>query len=192
MSQTRLANQLKETKITSFENEVIQGCLLGDGTLSKAGKNYRLRIEHSSKHQMYVVWKFEHLKRLCISDIQYISKHDSFRFGTVGHPEMTLLRQVWYSPMKEVPKDMVITPLIMAIWFMDDGTKHRDTVDFSVHNFSRKSLDLLQHQFSLLDMQTTVNSDAKGNRLYILKKSYPRFKRLVKPYIVSCMAYKLP
>jgi len=193
MPQTKAGNQVKQTSLTSSEREVLEGCLLGDGTLSQAGKHYRLRVEHASKHFEYVEWKHSLLKRLCISDVQYVSAHSSLRFGTVGHPSITALRQVWYQPKKGVPSDLVLTPLIIAIWFMDDGTKHRDTVDISVHNFSECDLQVLCNQLlNKYNIQTTVNSDAKGHRLYVVKKSYPRFKKLVKPYIVECMAYKLP
>ena len=82
--------------------------------------------------------------------------------------------------------------MTVAIWFMDDGTKHRDTVDISVHNFSLESLDVVRKQLSAMGVETTINSDAKGHRLYVKKSSYPNFKKLVQPYIVKCMEYKLP
>ncbi|OGB73719.1 hypothetical protein A3K24_02695 [candidate division Kazan bacterium RIFCSPHIGHO2_01_FULL_44_14] len=81
---------------------------------------------------------------------------------------------------------------MLAVWFMDDGTKHRDTVDVSVQSFSRENLQSLRDQLLTMGVQTTINSDSKGNRLYFIKSSYPVFKKLVKPYIVECMAYKLP
>ena len=193
MSQTKVGNYVKQTPLMSLELEVIQSCLLGDGTLSQSGKHYRLRIEHSSRHWQYVRWKYNLLKRLCLSEIQYIPTHNSLRFGTIGHPEITELRHIWYQPIKQIPSGLALTPLMVSIWFMDDGTKHRDTIDISVHNFSDDDLqiprDQLLRQFNI---QTTVNSDSKGCRLYVVKKSYPNFKKLVKPYIVECMAYKLP
>ena len=171
---------------------MVIACLLGDGTLSKSGKNYRLRIEHNSKHREYVEWKYNLLKRLCISEIQYIASHSSYRFGTIGHPEITLLRQAWYESTKQIVDELELTPLIIAVWFMDDGTKHRDTIDISVHSFSLMSIEMLRKQLSKFGVETTINSDSKGFRLYVLKKSYINFKTLVSPYIVKCMAYKLP
>ena len=83
--------------------------------------------------------------------------------------------------------------MTVAIWFMDDGTRHRnDTVNISVHSFSKDSLNILQNKLFEYMIDTTINSDSKGARLYIKKKSYPNFKKLVKPYIIRCMAYKLP
>ena len=193
MPQTKVGNRIKQMPLTPLEREVIVGCLLGDGTLSQAGKYYRLRVEHTSKHWEYVEWKFELLKRLCLSEANHVAAHASLRFGTVGHPSIAQLRNAWYRPNKQVPPNLVLTSLMVAIWFMDDGTKHRDTVDISVHNFSECDLQILRDQLlNKYNVRTTVNSDAKGHRLYVIKESYPDFKKLVKPYIVECMAYKLP
>ena len=192
MSQTKQSNLIKQTKLTPQEIEVVVACLLGDGTLSKSGKNYRLRIEHNFEHKEYVEWKYKMLERLCISPVQYVSAHDSFRFGTIGHPKITQMRRVWYPDKKQVNGDLKLTPLMIAVWFMDDGTKHRDSVDISVHNFSHASIENLRKQLLDHRIDTTVNSDSKGSRLYVLKKSYLNFKRLVDPYVVKCMAYKLP
>lgn len=192
MSRTKQSDLLKRAALTTQEIEMIIACLLGDGTLSKSGKNYRLRIEHNSKHLEYVEWKYDLLKRLCVSPIQSLSVHSSVRFGTVGHPEITKLRQTWYPQTKQIVNGLKLSPLMIAVWFMDDGTKHRDTVDISVHNFSKESIESLRKQLLEYEVETTINSDSKGKRLYVLKKSYPNFKKLVAPYIVSCMAYKLP
>lgn len=192
MSQTKASNSIKQTALTPHEKEVVVACLLGDGTLSQAGKNYRLRVEHQEAHKEYVEWKHSLLQRLCVTPVQKVSAHSSYRFGTVGHPEITQMRQIWYQNSKQVVADMELTPLMTAIWFMDDGTKHRDTVDISVHNFSEVSIEALRKNLLKFGVNTTVNSDSKGLRLYVKKESYPNFKNLVKPYIVKCMAYKLP
>jgi len=192
MSRTKQSDLLKRAALTPQEIEMIIACLLGDGTLSKSGKNYRLRIEHNSKHKEYVEWKYDLLKRLCVSAIQSVAPHSSVRFGTVGHPEITKLRERWYLQTKQIVGDLKLSPLMIAVWFMDDGTRHRDTVDISVHSFSSASIESLRKQLLGYGIETTINSDSKGSRLYVLKKSYPNFKRLVTPYIVSCMAYKLP
>jgi hypothetical protein len=193
MSQTRLGNQIRQTYLNETEMEVIIACLIGDGTLSRSGRNYRLRVEHSFKDKEYVEWKYELLRHLCLTEIQYVPSHHSLRFGTVGHPQITKLRGIWYRPKKQIHGCLVLTPLTLSIWFMDDGTKHRDTVDFSVHSFSEGSLRILRSQlYKRYGIVTTVNLDSKGRRLYVRKKSYPIFKELTKPYILKCMARKLP
>lgn len=153
MSQTKQSNLIKQIKLTPQEIEVIVACLLGDGALSKSGKNYRLRIEHNSKHKEYVEWKYYLLKRLCISKVQNVTAHSSLRFGTVGHPEITKLRHLWYQQTKQVVPGLKLTPIMIAVWFMDDGTKHRDTVDISVHNFRLEALKSCSDSFGISELK---------------------------------------
>lgn len=134
------------------------------------------------------------LKRLSISQPKALDAHSFLRFGTVGHPELSKMRKEWYiNGKKTVPtKIKNLSAITIAAWFMDDGTKHRDTVDFSVHSFSIDDIQKLQKILVKKGIKTTINNDSKGSRLYVKKESYPAFKRLVNPYIVKCMAYKLP
>lgn len=178
VSHTKQSNFIKQMKLTPQEVEVVIACLLGDGTLSKSGKNYRLRIEHNSKHKEYVEWKYNLLKRLCVFKVQNIPVHSSLRFGTVGHPEITQLRHLWYLQTKQIISGLRLTPMMIAVWFMDDGTKHRDTVDISVHNFSSDSTEILQQQLLDFGVETTINSDAKGARIYVRRKVILTLKSL--------------
>jgi hypothetical protein len=194
MSQTKLGNQIKDIDLTQLEVEAITGCIIGDGTLCKSGngKYYRLRIEHAARYKAYVEWKHTFLHRLCISPIQYLPSNKSYKVGTVGHPKITELWKIWYaSGTKQIVPEFRLTPLMAAIWFMDDGTRHRDTVNFSVHSFSPQSIKILTSQMHSLKIETTVNSDSKGSRIYVKKRSYPNFKTLVSPYVIPRMAYKL-
>lgn len=196
MSHNRIANNIKLLKLTSLEKEVIAGCLLGDGSCTISGKEYRLRIEHQARHKDYVQWKFKLLERLCLSGPQFVSAHGSYRFGTVGHPALTTLRKMFYPERcKIIPKDMTITPLMLAILFMDDGSRIHATGNISLHSYNDGDVEYLMKELDKLDVLTKPHYDghAKCSRLYIETSSYRTFERLVKPYIlqVPCMAYKL-
>ena len=193
MAHLREANVLKNTKILPSEMEVIIGSLIGDGSLEKSGKHYRLRVGHTVRHSEYVRWKYKLLQRFCITDPQYVPTTESLRLGTIGHPELSKLRHKWYTNgIKEIPIDFRLTPLMITIWFMDDGCKQGKSVDFSVHSFSVKSIQILRKELAEFDIDTTINFDGKGHRIYVRRSSYDSFKELVKPYIQPCMAYKLP
>lgn len=193
MAHTREANALKSIKLLPFEKEVAVGCLIGDGSLDKSGKQYRLRIGHTVRHSDYVRWKYKLLQRFCVTAPQYVPTTKSLRIGTVGHPELSKLRHQWYeNGIKNIPIDFRLTPLMLAIWFMDDGCKQGNSVDFSVHCFSEKSIRILRKSLAEFDIATTVNFDGKGYRIYVRRRGYDTFKMLVKPYIQTCMAYKLP
>lgn len=193
MAHVREANALKTTKILSSEMEIIIGSLIGYGSLTSSGKHYRLRVGHTVRHNDYVQWKYLLLKRLCITNPQYVPMTSSVRFGTIGHPELSKMRYLWYkNGVKTIPLDFRLTPLMIAIWFMDDGCKQGNSVDFSVHCFSLKCIDILRNALAEYDIATTVNFDGKGHRIYVRRNSYNNFEKLVKPYIQPCMAYKLP
>ena len=193
MAHTKEANILKSIKLLPFEREVVIGCLIGDGSIVKSGKQYRLRAGHTVRHSEYVHWKHKLLQRICLTDPQYVPTTSSIRVGTVGHPELSKIRHQWYkNGIKTIPSSFRLTPLMLAIWFMDDGCKQGNSVDFSVHCFSVKCISTLRKALAELGIDTTVNFDGKGHRIYVRRRSYNSFKELVKPYIQPCMAYKLP
>lgn len=192
MSHTREANLLKQVELLPKEIEVIIGCLIGDGSLVKSGKEYRLHVNHTVRHEDYVNWKYQLLQRMCLSSPMYIPITSSIRLSTVGHSYLTKVRDQWYRHgIKHIPNSFSLTPLMLAIWFMDDGCKHGKSVDFSVHSFSDRSISKLRSSLRKFGIFTTVNFDGKGHRIYVRRKSYDSFKELVKPYVVTCMAYKL-
>jgi hypothetical protein len=192
MAHNRQADALKQTVLTPLEKEVIIGSLLGDGSIMKSGKHFRFRVGHTVRHTEYVVWKYLFLKRLCISEPQVVPTTQSIRFGTVGHPEMTVIRNQWYvSGVKRIPSNFRLTPLMLAIWFMDDGCRQGKSVVFSVHCFSTECVSILRKALAEMQITTTVLFDGKGQRIYVRRSSYNHFKGLVTPYMQLCMAYKL-
>ena len=197
MAHTKEANALRALSLTQEEREVIAGCLLGDGTLTKAGKNYRLRIEHQAMHREYVVWKHRKLSRLCVNGCKFVKQHNSCRFGTVGHPELNQWRTEFYGSegVKRIPESMVqwISPVSIATWFMDDGYKIHRTCGIAVHCFSDEDVGRIQSVLGKFEVASQIQQDGHGKRLYIPTESYEAFETLVKPYVgqVPCMAYKL-
>ena len=90
-----------------------------------------------------------------------------------------------------------LTPLALAIWFMDDGggaTKLEPGVRIATNNFTLNEVqflcDILYKKYNLI---ATVHSGGKdkGFVLYINKKSVPLFISLVKIYMHPSLYYKL-
>jgi hypothetical protein len=194
MSQTKQGNFIKKTNLTDLEKEVILGSLLGDGTLERSGNyHFRFRFCHTVKHIGYTKWKYNLIKRICISDLQYVKANNSMRVGTVGHSELTKMREEWYANgVKEVPFGFHLTPLILGIWFQDDGYRHGNSIGLSTHCFSKNSIEILRKELMRFFILANANLDGRGYRIYVKVVSYSNFKKLVKPYIQNCMAYKLP
>jgi hypothetical protein len=196
MSRIRLSNAIKDLVIEEIEEKVILGSLLGDATLSKSGRFHRLRIEQKAGHEEYVEWKFNYLKRLCITSPQFNRKNNSYRFGTVGHPKLSELYSTFYGRDQSINSIILdkVNDLSIAIWFMDDGYKIHNTVGISTNNFEDVALKQLQELLKRFGISTSLQTDKQRKRLYVITESYGSFNKLVKPYVdqVQCMAYKLP
>src|SRR3989338_313666 len=114
--------------LSQVQKSVVIGSLLGDGYLRqiKGRKNAFLEINHSYSQKDYVDWKYGLLKSLVKSQPKLRKsngKRYAYRFFTKQHPNLTKIYQKFYvNGIKVVPK-ISINPLILAIWYMDDGSK---------------------------------------------------------------------
>ena len=59
-------------RITSRQDAIIIGSLLGDGCLEKNGRFTRLRLEHGHIQKSYLEWKYKELKGLIIIGIIFM------------------------------------------------------------------------------------------------------------------------
>nr|YP_010987477.1 hypothetical protein UYM18_pgp097 [Hydrocytium acuminatum]WOR09522.1 hypothetical protein [Hydrocytium acuminatum] len=95
--------------------------------------------------------------------------------------------------------DLYLTPRAIAVWLMDDGNRHRNTVRFNTNCFSKAEVqclaDVLSRKFAL---DCSLHCKNRNNKteylLYIKTYSYPNLRELVFPIIkeVPSMLYKLP
>jgi recombination protein RecA len=111
-------------RLSAFQWEALLGGLMGDGALSptKSGHGARYRWGHGAAQEIYGDWKATLFGNLRVSR----SKNDR---GAVFHdvqplPELAELRRAVYVGGKKVLSyDFLkaLTPLSLAIWYMDDG-----------------------------------------------------------------------
>lgn len=185
--------------LDSRQEEILTGTLLGDAHLERSGwnKKYRLQLVQGDAQKKYLFWKFEQFRHCCASAPSYQRWNDSWRVRTVSHLVFSRYAQLFYrGTRKIVPRDIAerLTPQAIAIWFMDDGAlgSRGDGYILNTQNFSlRENKQLaacLQRKFQL---KTTINKDKQWWRLYISTKSQDNFTRLVCPYIIPTMRYKL-
>lgn len=182
--------------LTERQKAIIVGSLLGDGTM-RCKTNALLEINHSIKQRDYVEWKFNELKDM-------VSTRPHKRFGNAGRiayrfttrslPELTeIYRKFYVSGKKVIPDNLIIHPLSLAVWFMDDGCKsyraiYLNTQKFSVTEQNELTL-LLKQQFSI---KATLNKDKQYYRLRIAVSSVGKFIERIKPYLLPMFCYKTP
>lgn len=114
-------------KLNKIQKELLVGSLLGDASLSRnaTSKFAHLKIERSSKDLEYLKYQFDILEPLCKSKYKEYDRKDggkSCYFITRSYKILDDLYCKWYpNGIKIVPKDVVFTPLVIAIWLCDDG-----------------------------------------------------------------------
>jgi hypothetical protein len=113
-----------------LQHQLIIGGLLGDTFMELNGKYPRIQIYRQFLDYNYLNWQYEILKNFCKSGIKSFERYDkryntnykycSFRTKTI--PEFLNYYNEWYPNGKKiVPSNLEFTPLILAIWFADDG-----------------------------------------------------------------------
>ena len=208
MRSNKIEEYKKTLKLSEFQRQVLVGTLLGDGCLEtrNRGRTYRLKIEHSILQKDYVDWKYQVFKNFTLSEPRihkrgsYGSVRENYCFSTVSHGSLRFYGQQFYQNNKKVMPVMIskiLTPLALAVWFMDDGSikskQHRALVIHS-QSFNKKDLEKI---IEVLDKKYKIKSvlrkrkDGNGHVLYLLSETINTFVDLVKEYILPSMKYKL-
>ncbi len=183
--------------LTQEQKSIIIGSVLGDGYLRivSGRKNAFLEINHSITEKSYVDWKYQKLKDLVKSPPKSRKgngKRIAYRFFTRQHPEITKIYQKFYRKKKKIIPDLKLNPLVMAVWFMDDGGKSYRTYYLNTQRFDyqsqRRLIQILKDQHRI---DSSLNRDKEYYRIRVKQSSAERFKELVHNYIIPEMKYKL-
>lgn len=138
--------------------EIVDGLMLGDGSILKDGI---LRLEQTLKRGAWV----RHVAGLLlgirvscrtsdrdpsegISQIKgrLIPRNGSTILWSLTYQELKDQRLRWYPEGKKIiPRDVVLTPLSVALWFCGDGTGDRSTgtLSFCTNGFTRPDVEFL-------------------------------------------------
>lgn len=180
------------------QRSIIIGTLFGDGYLRivPGRKNAFLEINHSFSQKEYVNWKYEMLKSICKSGP--ISRKGNgtriaYRFTTRQHPELTELHTSFYlNGVKRIPRDVVLNPMMLAVWFMDDGSRCRaGDVYLNTQQFAREDQEYCLSLLASLGIDASLNRDKEYWRIRIKKDSLPHFFATIREHVVPSMTYKL-
>ncbi len=192
-----LQNQLS---FTSPQKEVLIGTLLGDASIigTQYGKNYRLQIEQSDAQKEYVNWKYELFREWCLIPPQFRKLRNSWRFRTISHPQFTELRkQFYHGTRKRIPKEFErnfeISPMSLAVWFMDDGTVGPSKgYTLNSQNFTKGENEKLQRYLKdKFGLTTSLHKDKERWRIYILPQAREKFEKIITSYLLPTTRYKL-
>ena len=180
------------------------GMSLGDGSL----QNGRLSITHCEAQYEYLVWK-QKLLRSCGIKTREISKfnnngHIGYKLKTDRYDFIKAIESLLYCPKKTITRKILdkLTPLEIAIWYMDDGglsQKKQDGVvvanDLMLNTGLQKEENqtIIDYFLEVWGIQFTQVKNHNCYRLRCGTKEARKFISIVYPYVsqLKCFEHKL-
>lgn len=191
-------------KLSKDRLELLIGCLLGDGYMRKekysTGPSFS--CAHSLKQKDYLLYKssfFNDIVRVKENYRNIPNKKTGKLYSDITmylgvNEELNFIYDSFYkNNIKVIPFNLLeeyYTPLAMAIHYMDDGSKSKNsgyilsTCCFSIEECNDFIL-------FLLNKYNIESSLQYNNKIYIKNNSKETFKNLIYPYICESMKYKL-
>lgn len=191
-------------KLSKLQKSLIIGSILGDGYIRilEGRHDAFLEINHSSKAKKYVDWKYQILKNICVSaPKERVSgvNRKAYRFFTKQSEEITSLYNLYYKDKKKIiSKTLKLDPVILAVWYMDDGSKtiNKDNskninIYINTQQFSMNDQKFLLHALRELNIKARLNKDKQYYRIRILKESINTFMQVIDKEMEYSMRYKM-
>src|SRR5580704_15084844 len=187
------------------QKQLLEGMLLGDGHLErqKGALAARLKIEHSVNQAAYVAWKHDEWRDWVSTPPRERQKRNrlgtvstNIGFSTLSHVELERFRERFYRDRRKVvPEDLELTPLSMAVWFMDDGSRKSSQcrgLYLNTQSFTAAEVELLRSVMQRdVGVQTTVRKQRDGLQIYVPAPSAPTLTAFITREVLPSMRYKL-
>lgn len=153
--------------LTNRQIEVLNGCLLGDGHLSKIRSNSNFSYTSSIENHVKLV-NNEFIEYM--NDIKHTSHYDIrtnktyYRYvvNSILNEEFTELRNKWYpNGIKIIPDNVKLTSITCLFWYVGDGGL--------IQNYKKKetsSLKLNTQCFSVDDIDNIIIPQLKSFNAY--------------------------
>ncbi len=198
-----------QSLIPSHQFDVVVGSLLGDGRLEcrskgiRHEKTARFRVHHGEKQRKYVDWKYNILKDMVSAPPRMITRYDkrrsvyetSYYFHTRSTYELGILHELFYETgTKGIPKNLkhIITPHMLAVWYMDDGSFTGSGCTLNTHSFSVDEQQYLRDMLhDVFDIKTSLVKDRDTYKIALGKWEYSKFARIIEPHVIESMSYKI-
>lgn len=189
---------------------IIFGSLLGDAHAEKRlnGIGTRISFFQEDCHVEYILSLHKLLSKYgyCNSKKPVIGRRlgskgklrKLVRFTTWTYTSFNWIRDIWYDEnnIKRVPNCIgeYLTPLALAIWIMDDGSKVNKGLKFSTNSFTYNECLMLVNVLSEnFNIKASVQSAGSKDQyiIYVWKESMNDLRNIVNPYIIPEMKYKI-
>jgi recombination protein RecA len=202
---------LAEThRLSPQQWQVVLGSVMGDGNLSPTRNSVgtRFRLGHGPKQVSYLDWKASLFANIGQSRSQRAD--GSVHLDLTPLPELSELRELVYvAGKKHLSEDYLkaLTPLALAIWYMDDGSfavrskglqarteggsgRIEICVDAMTEGTRMRLVDYLRDTHGL-DVKLVTRGKREQQVIQFATAASAQFQEIVAPYVHPSMAYKL-
>lgn len=191
--------------LTSVQKEVLIGSLLGDARLECRSRQgtARLRIHHAESQRAYLFWKYEVFRNFVDRepwDIQWFDDRTRREYQAwFFHTRTSLLFRPYHEFFYDDGRKRVLeriktllTPRILAVWFMDDGCCYKDSMILNTQSFTYAEQELLQCiLLRTFGIQLSIQKDRNNFRLYASGINAEYFREIIRPHILPSMQRKV-
>ena len=208
---------LLEQNLSERQIEIIEGSLLGDGSLRAISSSYvnsYYSESHCANQLGWLEWKYNELKYFFNSGVKPTVKNQ-YRMNSRTHEDLTKLELKWYkrdsygeyillenNRIKIIPKDFHLTPLKLAIWYYDDGCLKKYGASLATDCFKKDEVDYLICELRRMGLNHITSYKSNKTRkdgqdrytINILSLSIELFLTIIKttlPNVPDCLKYKL-
>ena len=192
-------------KIKKEHRNLIIAMSIGDGHISKSG---RLVIQHSTKQEEYIKYKYKLLNNIYTSSYYKSVDTNGFeyiRISTKVTDFLKVMRRVLYPDNKKTLNRKILNRIDLqglAIWWMDDGTKgikynkDRTRIKACIYRLCLCStreqcqlvIDWLRETY---DISFGITKEKNNFSITCGTKVGRQFSDLIRPYIIPSMLYKI-
>jgi hypothetical protein len=205
MNTLELREQKASLTMTDRQKQILIGMLLGDAHLERqqGALTARLKIEHSLAQEAYVYWKYHEWRewvrtapKARVRRNRLGTSSTNIGFTTLSHVELERFRLAFYRDRRKViPGDLQLSPLSMAVWFMDDGSRKSSQcrgLYLNTQSFTPAEVELLQAVMRRdVGVDTTVRKQRDGLQIYVPAPSASTLTAFIIREMLPSMSYKL-
>ena len=199
---------INKFELSSYQKDALLGIILGDGCLERAKPswNTKLRVEQLYPNQEeFVRNMFSLLTPMIKMPPSILNRMDertglntqSLYFWTLRMPCLNYYFDLFYvNKIKIIPKNIgeLLTPVGLAYWLMGDGIYIKDRgVILCTDSYIKEDVELLAKVLSLQFGLSCRLHQRKANqfRIYIIKGSIENLRKIVLPFLIPSMKYKI-
>ena len=138
--------------------EMLNGSLLGDGSVVPGKRNGSPRYSISNKHREYLQYIAVQLAVCGLEQSGKITQHTNewstyWSYHSRHYPELRRVREEWYpGGKKQIPKGLILSSSVVRTWFIEDGYfgQTKDSafgrIQFATNGFSEEETERLASQ----------------------------------------------